>query len=436
MTILDLVEVLVYVLIDLIPNLLLAVIPFRDYLRYSPRIITISIITLYIIVVSSRLIGLQSLEAATFLSVCLIFVYLTFYKMNFRMELNKLVFVLLIILNYGSFIIIVYSYLSHRFLSGITSRPYPLQSSAILALILIISYPVIFLLMEKSIKPLIASGVNNKMWRYLWMVPATFCLSYYYNLFSSGGIDEFSKQLNGVLFAIFYNVGSLFVTFLVSRLVKENNEALQIKADNYMLSLQSIQYSHLQNRMEETRREKHDLRQILTVIQSCLKDNNIQRLKDYMKQYSDSLSIDTAIAYSDDYALNALIVYYADMAHRNSIEFQATVNYPTTNSIADSDVIILFGNLLENALEACLRENNKNLYITLKVKTIHNSIVIALENSYTGTINKSGEQFTSSKGNRIGIGISSIQKIASKYNGNADFKYNHDSFRASVVLFI
>lgn len=107
--------------------------------------------------------------------------------------------------------------------------------------------------------------------------------------------------------------------------------------------------------------------------------------------------------------------------------------YPTSGRIADADTVILMGNLLENALEACLKQE-KDAYISLHIKNINNSIVITLDNSYQETIRKRGKYFISSKGDHIGIGMSSIAKVAEKYNGTVKFEYDDNVFCASVLL--
>lgn len=81
-------------------------------------------------------------------------------------------------------------------------------------------------LMQKKIKPLIASQVNNKIWNYLWLVPATFCLSYYYNLFSNGGFTGYTTKVSNII-----NMGGLFAAFLVTKLVKDSNDSLQLRAE-------------------------------------------------------------------------------------------------------------------------------------------------------------------------------------------------------------
>lgn len=428
-------ELILYQLIDLIPNLLLACFVFSNYLRISKLKLGLIISGLYFILVISRIFALTSLYAATFFSVAWIFLYLLFYGLCIRTELSKLLFVLLVILNYGSFTSVICSFFAHHVLSGDAVRPYSLQSSLIYLSTLVITYPFIYWLLVMKVKLLIEFSENNRIWKILWIIPATFCLSYYYNLYSNGGITIFSGKINNVLFAAAYNIGGLIVTWIVILLVEDSNANMKLKLENYQLNLRFVQYENLKNRMEESRRARHDLRQSMAVIQSYLRDDNKEGLHEYIQQYSKTLPSDSTILHCHDYALNALIVYYEQQAKEREIIFYIKMTYEHDNRFADPDIAVLLGNLIENALDACSKMVNGQPYISLCIQQHEGNLIITLDNSYNGSIHKSNNVFLSSKTGQPGIGITSIQKIAQQYNGVAKFEYDELVFRASVLLY-
>ncbi len=434
MSLFRLLEISIYQLVDLFPNLILAIVPFRDSMRFSKRNTTIIVLVLYALLVCSRILALKGLSVAAFMTTLWIILYLCFYMVCIRAKLTKLLFVLLTVLNYGSFVAIIYSHFAFQRFPIAIARPYSFFSTGILLLTYSVSYPILYRMVNRKLKVLITFPENNKFWQYLWLVPATFCLSYYYNLYANGGIIPFSTKFNNVLFAAFFNLGALFVTYLVMHLLEESNANLKLKAENYQLSMQSVQYENLKGRIEDTRRAKHDLRQILAVVQSYLKDDDKDGLSEYMRRYEISLPSASPISYCGDYALNALIVYYADIAEAKNIPFDAKVQYPDNLDITDTDAAVLFGNLLENAIEACIRQTKGRRFISLRTKVIQGMLVITLDNSYSESIERLGDVFLSSKSKREGIGTSSIQKIATKYNGTTQFHFDDTSFHASVIL--
>lgn len=133
------------------------------------------------------------------------------------------------------------------------------------------------------------------------------------------------------------------------QLLPQINDTMELKAENYQLNMRSIQYENLALRLEDARRAKHDLRQTLTVIQSCLIKNDHEELLKYINSYLNSLPPDSPIIYCDNYAVNALIFYYAYMAQTHNVLFDAEAVYPAESGIADTDAVTILGNLLENA---------------------------------------------------------------------------------------
>lgn len=435
MNLLRIFEVSIYELVDIIPNLTLALVPFKGTLRFSRKISALLILTLYILLTLSRLLSQTIPTAAPALTVLWIVLYLGFYFISVKSQIPKLLFVLLTILNYTSFIAIIFNHCAHYRFARIAGYPYSLTSTAILALYYLVSYPVMYKMMY-NMRNLISFPENNSYWKFLWMIPATFCLSYYYNLYANGGIIAFSAYQGNVLFAVFFNFGALFATWLIAHLLHEINTSFELKAENYQLSMQSLQYENLQERIEDARRAKHDLRQSLAVIHTFVQCNDQKGLADYLKNYMDTVSADSPLLYCKNAAVNALLVYYADLAQKQKILFEAGIDYPLASSLSDTDAVVLLGNLLENAMDACIHQLFPEKYIRLYIKIFPGMLIITLDNSYSGQICKEGGEFISSKTRQKGIGTASIKKIVSKYNGILEFNDGDNQFQASVMLHI
>lgn len=433
MKILQILDICVYELVDIIPNLILALLPFKNCFRFSKKKLILCIITLYTFLTLSRFLAVNYPPVAATLTVLWIVLYLGFYIITIKSQVSKLLFVLLNILNYTSFIVIIFSHFAHYRFTSIANHPYSLTASATLAFMYMISYPVIYKMMQKM-QILITFPENNRYWKFLWMIPATFCLSYYYNLYANGGIILFSANINNVLFAIFFNFGALFTTYLIIYFLQEINANLELKSENYQLSMQFLQYENLKERIEDARRAKHDLRQSLAVIQNFVQNKDQMGLLKYLNNYMAAVPTDTPLLYCENTAINALIVYYADLAQKNNIPFEAHIDYPSDIPLSDADAVVLLGNLLENAVEACIHQMAEIKFICLHIQKLQGMLIITLDNSYSGSIHKEGEAFISSKNGQKGIGTTSIKKIVSKHNGILKLDYENNRFHASVML--
>ena len=246
-------EVIIFEAIDLIPMVILALTPFRDRIRFSIQKTVVIFVILFLGLCTCRILAVTHNTLASFLSVFWILIYLITYKLCIRCSVFRLLFVLLLLLNYGSFIAIILSYVKIHFFPQLSQHSFSWISSLITFSVLLVSYPIVFILMEKTIRPLIEFPGNNSIWRMLWIVPATFCLCCYYNLYTYGGIINFSSELRNVLFGIFLTMGAIFITYIAVLLVQENKESTLLKSENYQLSLQKLQFEFLQHKMEEAR---------------------------------------------------------------------------------------------------------------------------------------------------------------------------------------
>lgn len=427
-------QILVYDLIDVTFCVLVVLAPFREYLCSRKRLYALALI-LYALVAVSRISEQTGLLSISTVSVMRIVLYVLLISMAVRSTHPKRFFVLIVMLNYTSFMMILFYFMASSLFSfEFEVNPYSFRSSFLLAVVFTICFPPIYLLMVKKIRPLMNSAENNKMWSYIWLAPATFCIIFHYSVLVNHGGIAFSSQWYNVVFSAVINAGSLLVTSMIVMLVNESNANLELKTENYQLAMQTLQYESLKNRMEETRLARHDLRHNMMLVKSYLDDESYEELNQYIRQYMSALSLDSPIIYCDNYALNTVLAYYGGIADAHGFEYKAEVVYPRPASLSDMDVTVMLGNLLENAVEACSRQTEGHRFIRIWFKQEKTAIIIAVDNSYGGIIKACNGGFISSKNGYTGTGVSSIKKIAEKYHGVAKFEYDGGVFSASVML--
>ena len=124
----------------------------------------------------------------------------------------------------------------------------------------------------------------------------------------------------------------------------------------------------------------------------------------------------------------------------NNIKYDISLEIPPEISkgsdLTDSQLCIVFGNLLENAVEACCRTESQGRFIKLCSYIKAGILYIAMDNNCDGNIHIENGGFISSKRNEIGTGINSITAIAKKHGGDAKFNVNGNVFESSVCICI
>mgnify|MGYP000396942781 CR=1 FL=1 len=105
--------------------------------------------------------------------------------------------------------------------------------------------------------------------------------------------------------------------------------------------------------------------------------------------------------------------------------------------VSDTEVTVILGNLLENAVEACLREKNGKCSIRLRIfRKDKSSLVFLTDNTCSGTVrfDADGKTPLSSKRKGVGIGVSSSGKLRTGSGGDTLFEQKAGNVYVSVWL--
>lgn len=434
MSLLSLAEIALYEVVDIVTFAVLAVLPFRPQLR-SRRAFFAVVSALYVLGIGRRAAALLYPPASAALSVLWIAMYLAAYRYLIRAAVPKLLFVLISMVNYASVTAILYSALGELlFADAVVRNPYGIEACISAGLVQLVTIPVLYAALTSRVAPLIQAPENDAVWRSLWLVPATFCVFFYYNLYNNEGVLQYASDARSLIFALVISAGSFFVTYLLLKLVETSSLTLRLRAENHQLALQTLQYQNLVDRMEETRRARHDLRQCMAVLETYLQEGDIDRLDGFVHQMCAALPENPQLFYCRRPALNALLGYYAGQAAQMHIGFDVQVEFPETDAVPDNDLVVLFGNLLENAVEACARQTRGARFLRLRVRTQGQAVTVVLDNSCDPDSVHKKVGFLSSKRDGPGFGMSSVRKIAERYGGTAEFRQNGGVFEASVLF--
>ncbi len=129
-----------------------------------------------------------------------------------------------------------------------------------------------------------------------------------------------------------------------------------------------------------------------------------------------------------------LVSHYYSLAKKNHIAFAVRIDIPKQLFIHNSDLSVLLGNLLENAMEAASHAPDNCRSICFHMSCSGNMLVIAVDNGFNGTAKLRNHQYLSTKPNHNGLGLKTLENIAKKYGGGASFTHEGTIFHSSVML--
>lgn len=116
--------------------------------------------------------------------------------------------------------------------------------------------------------------------------------------------------------------------------------------------------------------------------------------------------------------------HYLKDAKEKETDMQIETEVFATLPFSDREIISLFGNVLDNALEACERIQDKKRWIKIKIKKKNHLLYIETSNAIKEMPVQNQKEFVSVKEDEIlhGYGMKNIQDIVRKYDGIFRYK--------------
>lgn len=300
----------------------------------------------------------------------------------------------------------------------------------------LIFIPLLFLYFKKYIKGMAHIDTGKKIWRFLWTIPATFYLFWYHGLyFNTKSSIELAMDPVNMIFTFFINLGAVVVYTVIVNSMAEFQYNLNLEEEKKQLEIKNLCFENMKKQMESTRRARHDLKHHMKAVHTMAENNECKKITEYIETYLEHVSLKKPLVYCTNFTLNALIVYYVQQAEAHKIKLKLNIELPEETNVKEADLTVLFGNLLENAIDACDEVQENKRYINLKIyKPNSDSIVFYIENGFNGSIKKKNQQFLTTKANGNGIGIESVKYVVHKYNGDVNIKTDENKFIVSGVL--
>ena len=131
---------------------------------------------------------------------------------------------------------------------------------------------------------------------------------------------------------------------------------------------------------------------------------------------------------------SAVLVYFAQQAKEQGITYLVKTEIPEKINIPETDISVLLGNLLENAVDACKSEQTPDKKIIVRANTDGGSLCITVDNTFTGTLAHTPDgNLVSTKHKGLGLGTRSVKNIVNQHGGICRFEAKDGMFYASVL---
>lgn len=437
-TALRIIEVSVYGLLHFLPFVTFAIYPFTDRLRFRKTTIVVMVVLLAgMDVAAGLLISFHPGSWVGLLSLLSTLLYALFYLSAMKVPFGKSIFTLLMISNVANYTVVASKCLEGVLFPALAVQQYRWSFSVTTVTVYLVLAAPLYLFFKKLYKPMMAKESDSLNWKYIWTIPAVFYCIWYYGLYVGSDMTalEVALQPSNTLYMSIVNIGAFVVYYVIAQTIKRQKIAEQLKLENMNLSVLASQYRTLNEKIAEARQLRHDVRHHIATMQNYLNREEYEKLKEYLANYEQSIPDNGAIAFCKNNTVNSVLMYFAYQAKANGIDYITKVNISEKTFVSDPDLSVIFGNLIENAISACISESSENKKIIICADETAGNLCLTVDNSFSGELKKADNgEYISTKHNGFGIGISSVKSIAQKYDGTVRIKNKDGMFMASVLL--
>ncbi len=339
-----------------------------------------------------------------------------------------------------SFLTFVNIYVSISFISdnlsyGFTGLTYVVARIVIRLLIYIIILPLLYKVVRKRFRLLV--DTLDKEWRAANIVPFMFLfiqimVLYYPVPYWRWVNNDWSRIIIVSIYFLFlavYYLLSVQATAIVEKYGLEKRQLL-------MAQQEKLWEAELQRQKQEimlANQQRHDLHHHNTVIMDLLQRSDLNTLKQYLKNYDETLDSHHREVYCQNPIANSILNFYAKQASIENIKTNFNVLIPESIGIDHVDLTCILGNALENAYEGCLAlSEDQEREISVTAKFFDKRLRVQVTNPCEDVIFDNDVPISSKVGG--GAGTKSILYTAERYDGTAGFSVMDGKFITQIVL--
>lgn len=250
-------------------------------------------------------------------------------------------------------------------------------------------------------------------------------------------VQQPSYSREFAVFALIAAISSMMLPFLVERSQQRQRAQLRMQAEQIGMAYEMQNAKRSLQANNDIRRLYHDMKNHLLVIQRLAGEK--EELKEYLghllpqfEDYETHISTGNAM-------LDTLLSEKMQRAALSQIEFNVCVNLKELDHLSAVDLVTIFGNAVDNAIEAMQKlpkEEEKVIYI--KSSNFANMHVLRFSNRYCGNVEiVDGNIVTTKSDSDVhGIGLSSIRNATARYNGSVTVSADNDNgeFVLTIML--
>lgn len=195
-------------------------------------------------------------------------------------------------------------------------------------------------------------------------------------------------------------------------------------------------YDEVKNIYKTMRGWRHDYHNHIQTMKAHVAMKNYDELDDYLGKLDVDLEmVDTRIK-TGNVLVDAILNSKVTLAESRSIKVNVKAQADEDLSVSDIDLCVIIGNLMDNAIDACLfLEDEEQRFIRIYLGKLKGQLYISVSNATAETKRNDSNIFVSKKGGMMhGHGLRRVDGTVKKYQGYINRQNEPGVFATEIML--
>lgn len=218
---------------------------------------------------------------------------------------------------------------------------------------------------------------------------------------------------------LFVSIIVLFIIYQHS--LERENDLHLLQNEIEKIEIEKSYYDILEKQNENLLIYAHDAKKHLSMIKSL---NTNPQIEKYIGTMTDQLKIYSNTCHSGNHTLDVIIGRYVTECEIKNIDFSFDLHLANFKYIDDYDLVTILGNVLDNAIEAVEKSEEKIITLLTEHRNTYDVLIISNSCDIHPVANNKELKTTKQNKTMHGMGIKSVLKTLKKYNSDLEWEYD------------
>lgn len=243
--------------------------------------------------------------------------------------------------------------------------------------------------------------------------------------------NDLSKS--AVAFSIILGLSNVAVIYLVNSLERTYRAEQEVAILNQSMELQTENIVALEKSYRAQRSATHEFKHQLQVIYDLCNKGDIVSVQNYIRQLQSTHTARVFAVNTNHPIVDAILNEKYHVAKDADIDIHYRVNDLSALSISTDSLVVLLSNLLDNAIEGCLRlSDNRMIECTL---LLGEAFFLSIRNTSPPVTIVNGEiETTKANKSEHGFGLAIVRRVLKQLSGEYAIDYSEGWFQFVVEI--